>query len=93
VTTETTTEMVKEFRRVALAENGGIEAGLNAVLPIAEEVLRAEIAYRIRAEFVCCDIYQQTHKLPMGPRVGEGSHAICYWGEAAARIAEVGEPS
>lgn len=46
-------------------------------------------AYRIRAELVCCRIYEQindTHEIPLGqiPPL----HAICYWGEAAARIAE-----
>jgi len=65
------------------------------------------IAYRIRAELVCCYIYDQirkeaaesesTGKTPegmgvqnaIGRAVFEGRwHDICYWGEAAARIAE-----
>jgi hypothetical protein len=36
---EPTDEMVKEFRRRALAEGGGIEAGLAAVLAVVERDL------------------------------------------------------
>lgn len=42
---------------------------------------RQEIAARIRAELVCCDCYDGSGDIPPG-------HAICYWGEAAARLAE-----
>lgn len=42
-----------------------------------------EIAHRIRAELVCCDVYAQG--IPPGLTKG---HAICYWGEVSARIAE-----
>lgn len=45
---------------------------------------RAATAYRIRAELVCCDVYQQDHDTD---RAGT-RHAICFWGEAAAQIAE-----
>lgn len=50
-----------------------------------------QIAYRIRAELVCCKVFQrvQDGELSMG-RMG-GSHDLCYWGEAAARIAETPE--
>lgn len=65
--------------------------GLKAALTIAEWDLRAAIAYRIRAELVCCDLYERTHASPASVKVGEGPHAICYWGEAAARIALAGE--
>ena len=48
----------------------------------------AAAAARIRAELVCCDIYDQDASTG---RTG-GLHAICFWGEAAARLAEeVGE--
>lgn len=50
-----------------------------------------QIAYRIRAELVCCNIYQrvQDGEVSMGRR--GGSHDLCYWGEASARIAEAPE--
>lgn len=50
----------------------------------AEEDVRAAIAYRIRAELVCCDVYERDHDTDRAGR----THAICFWGEAAARIAE-----
>lgn len=43
------------------------------------------IARKIRAELVCCDIYARTQGTE---DAGEGDHAICFWGEASARIAE-----
>ncbi len=49
---------------------------------IAEE--RARIAYRIRAELVCCDVYERDSYTERAGR----EHPICFWGEAAARIAE-----
>lgn len=60
---------------------------MQALVDIAEAKnrdLRAAIAYEIRAELVCCDIYE-SHDPGKAERAG---HAICYWGEAAARIAE-----
>lgn len=50
-----------------------------------------QIAYRIRAELVCCKVFQrvQDGEVSMG-RMG-GSHVLCYWGEASARIAETPE--
>lgn len=60
-----------------------------------------KIAYRIRAELVCCHIYnvkqegrepgrmeqQQLDREAADPDV-HVIHEICYWGEASARIAE-----
>lgn len=43
-----------------------------------------EIAYDIRAELVCCEIYDEDVDTD---RAGT-RHGICFWGEAAARIAE-----
>lgn len=64
------------------------------------EVLLCEaIAYKIRAELVCCDIYEQITTAGGGDSeriaqliaqykdAGE-FHDLCYWGEAAAGIAE-----
>lgn len=52
----------------------------------------AQIAYRIRAELVCCNIYgriNDTHELTLDQaRNGRDWHDLCYWGEASARIAE-----
>jgi hypothetical protein len=48
-----------------------------------EQELREQIAYDIRAELVCCDAYE---KYAYTAAAGT-THAICFWGEAAARIA------
>jgi hypothetical protein len=61
---------------------------LAAVLAIVERDLRIAIAYRIRAELVCCDIYERSHRDGTAELVSEGPHSICFWGEAGARIAE-----
>lgn len=61
-----------------------------------EKALRAKIAYDIRAELVCCDMYDQVQAYskskgdPAYIRFKDipGYHGICHWGEAAARIAE-----
>lgn len=46
------------------------------------------IAYRIRAELVCCHIYDEIANTKAAEHVDETGHAICFWGEAGARIAE-----
>lgn len=67
-----------------------------------EAKLRAKIAEEIRAELVDCDVYDRL--APLRERIDTacddwserqadldreaGAHALCYWGEAAARIAE-----
>ena len=43
------------------------------------------IAYEIRAELVCCDIYEQGHE---AYRAGGSKHDLCYWGGASANLAE-----
>lgn len=66
-----------------------------------EHQLRNVVAREIRAELVCCDIYQRIQDgYTAGPGYAEGAaterrirasadyHAICHWGEFAARIAE-----
>lgn len=66
------------------------------------------VAYRIRAELVCCDIYDTVQKWATefesrgvpnalqvamdNARVARRWHDLCYWGEASARIAEGGCP-
>lgn len=79
--------------------------------------IQDDVAFRIRAELVCCDIYERIRRdaleidksmEPVDPAAGRptGStdfgiqgamgrailrrdwHDLCYWGEAAARIAE-----
>lgn len=51
-----------------------------------------DIAFRIRAELVCCHIYDQVQSGKLSREEAadarRGRHALCYWGEAAARIAE-----
>lgn len=38
-------------------------------------------AKQIRAELVCCDVYERNH----GTNRGSDGHGICFWGEASAR--------
>lgn len=48
-------------------------------------------AARIRDELVCCDIYARVQRGELTLRQARKSrawHDLCYWGEAAARIAE-----
>lgn len=67
-----------------------------------EKALRAKIAYDIRADLVCCNMYDQVQeeaKLRDPDGIGlwqpedsmDNYHAICHWGECAARVAE-GQP-
>lgn len=67
-----------------------------------EKALRAKIAYDIRAELVCCDMYDTVQKVAEALEANgqvmwnpadhiRSYHDICHWGEAAARIAE-GQP-
>lgn len=50
------------------------------------------IAWRIRAELVCCHIFDRvndTHELTIRQAMDSRDwHDLCYWGEAAARLAE-----
>lgn len=55
----------------------------------------AEIAYRIRAELVCCHIFDELEDAretmsdtDFSEFLASQGHDICYWGEAAARLAE-----
>lgn len=57
--------------------------------------LRQSIAYRIRAELVCCHVYDDLEEAretwsddAFEEERSARGHDICYWGEAAARIAE-----
>jgi hypothetical protein len=48
-----------------------------------------QIAWRIRAELVCCHVYEQVQQGEREhPETRGSAHTICYWAEAAARIAE-----
>lgn len=59
----------------------------------------ADIAYRIRAELVCCTIYDDLESArrtmtdvefvnALGVELAARGHDYCYWAEAAARLAE-----
>lgn len=54
-----------------------------AVGAVLREVV-AEIARDIRRELVCCDVYERDQGTDRAGR----THPICFWGEAAARVAE-----
>lgn len=83
-------ELTAEMRAAAARRMGvdeldlWTEAALVDVLTIGERETRARIAYRIRAELVCCDVYERDHDTERAGR----THGICFWGEASARIAE-----
>jgi hypothetical protein len=50
-----------------------------------------DIAYRIRAELVCCDIYDRVNSGEMtlsDVKATRDWHDLCYWGEASAQVAE-----
>jgi hypothetical protein len=69
------------------------ETDMLAVHPPDQPSARADaIAYRIRAELVCCHIYDRvndTHELTIQQAMESRDwHDLCYWGEASARIAE-----
>ena len=61
-----------------------------------EQQIHMKIAAKIRAELVCCDIYARMEAVydpeDDGPwkalRHGSDYHAICFYGEWAARLAE-----
>lgn len=60
---------------------------------VPDQTPGAIIAYRIRAELVCCRIYDRVnddHELTLREAINSPGrwHDLCYWGEAAARIAE-----
>lgn len=46
-----------------------------------------EAADRIRAELVCCWVYERHAEAGTWDEKTHG-HGICYWGEAGARLAE-----
>lgn len=54
--------------------------------------LQTDLAFRIRAELVCCNIYERVNDLKEltleSAQASRGWHDLCYWGEASARIAE-----
>ena len=55
--------------------------------------LQQHIAAKIRAELVCCDIYERFDSLASAEeqralRQSSDYHAICFYGEWSARIAE-----
>lgn len=54
--------------------------------------LQRDVAVRIRAELVCCDIYARVNdkgELTLFEAMNLTEyHDMCYWAEAAARIAE-----
>jgi hypothetical protein len=50
-----------------------------------------DIAFRIRAELVCCTIYDRVQAGELAYEQARNSpawHDLCYWGEASAQLAE-----
>jgi hypothetical protein len=58
---------------------------------ISPNSIAEAIAFRIRAELVCCDIYGRVARKELTfdeARNSRDWHDLCYWGEASAQIAE-----
>jgi hypothetical protein len=55
-------------------------------LAIGPREVAERIAYNIRAELVCCDAYDRWSGDSFAAE--EAGQGLCYWGEAAARLAE-----
>lgn len=81
---------------------GSVMTTLAEALTVYEKELRAKIAYDIRADLVCCEEYERVvstdkalnekgDRLWYPEKMFPDYHAICHWGECAARIAE-GQP-
>lgn len=74
-------------------ETDGFVDAVLAVLPDnSRAAVEAEAAERIRRELVCCHIYDRvndTRELTFEQALKSRDwHDLCYWGEAAARLAE-----
>lgn len=69
-----------EVRRRELAEANKDDFDVDSAMPVTPAV----IARKIRRELVCCDVYDRD----AGTERAGRTHSICFWGEAAARIAE-----
>lgn len=75
-----------------------IRAGLDAADAANAAAVGQRIADRIRAELVCCTVYDQLAPVLAAENASglwaevtdrrTRGHSICYWGEAAARLAE-----
>ncbi len=77
-------ERLRAWLRRLLVRNFVLDA-VNDVR--VRRIILDEAAYRIRAELVCCYVYER--HADAGTYVEEEHHhALCYWGEASARLAE-----
>lgn len=107
VSEETMAAAVRALARTGQLEGTGVEGAVaaaivEAVTPLLARELRAAVAAEIRAELVCCTIYDQVapglatkNAAGLWAEVTDKNtrgHQLCYWGEAAARIA-AGSPA
>lgn len=70
------------------------------MFPVVRADEREKVAYRIEAELVCCDLYEQLNNSDFSPHVlprdaagilGLDYHSICHWGGFAADVARSGD--
>jgi len=79
---------LKKLAQEAVGKEREVSAEVLDPIAVAEQLgyrrAGADIAERIRAELVCCDIHDQD----AGTNRAGRTHATCFWGEASARLAE-----
>jgi hypothetical protein len=78
--------------RVIIRDGKATEVRPGAAWPHESEDVARKIATRIRAELVCCHIYERVNvakELTLREAMDSPEwHDLCYWGEAAARLAD-----
>lgn len=78
--------------RIIIRDGKATEVRPGAAWPHELEDVASKIAHRIRAELVCCQIYERVNvakELTLQEAMeSKDWHDLCYWGEAAARLAD-----
>lgn len=81
-----------EMWRVIVRDGRAVEVRPGTAWPHEQDDVAARIAHRIRAELVCCHIYERVNvakELTLQEAMASADwHDLCYWGEAAARVAD-----
>lgn len=70
--------------RQIVAELRSVSAEVDNLRQQVRRDTASEIALAIRADLVCCDVYDRH----AGTKQAGTEHAICFWSEASARFAD-----